>query len=77
MNNPPTPQERLEYAYRKGKEKLDYVYVGNITIPETNHTSCPHCGNLLIERSPFFSSRIVGLDGTQCKNCGKPANIIR
>ncbi|MCK4585671.1 AmmeMemoRadiSam system radical SAM enzyme, partial [candidate division WOR-3 bacterium] len=44
MNNPPTPQERLEFAYRKAKEKLDYVYVGNIYIPDTNNTYCPKCG---------------------------------
>jgi pyruvate formate lyase activating enzyme len=77
MNNPPTPQERLTFAYEKAKEKLEYVYVGNTNIPDTNNTYCPHCGNLLIERTPFYSAEITGLDGIQCNQCGKPANIIR
>jgi pyruvate formate lyase activating enzyme len=77
MSNPPTPQERLEYAYTTAKEKLEYVYVGNINIPDTNHTHCSECGNLLIERSPFYAAQIVGLDGVKCNKCGTPANIVR
>ena len=77
MSNPPTPQERLEYAYTKAKEKLEYVYVGNMNIPDTNNTHCSHCGNLLIERTPFFSAQIVGLDGVKCNKCGNPTGIIR
>lgn len=77
MDHPPTPQERLAYAYRAAKEKLDFVYVGNINMPDTNHTRCPACGNLLIERSPFYAARIAGLDGTKCNECGTPARIVR
>ncbi len=77
MSNPPTPQERLAFAYKKAKEKLEYVYIGNMHIPDTNNTYCSRCGNLLIERSPFFSAQIVGLDGVKCKKCGKEANIVR
>lgn len=76
MNNPPTSQERLELAYRKAKEKLDYVYVGNIYIPDTNNTYCPDCGNLLVERSGFYGTQIIGLDGKKCNKCEKTINII-
>jgi len=76
MNNPPTPQERLEFAYRKAKEKLDYVYVGNIYIPDTNNTYCPKCGNLLIERNAYYGASIASLDGRKCNNCGKEINIV-
>ncbi len=76
MNNPPTSQERLEFSYRKAKEKLDYVYVGNIYIPDTNNTYCPKCGNLLIERSGFYGAQITGLDGKKCNKCEKTINII-
>lgn len=76
MNNPPTPQERLEFAYKKAKEKLDYVYVGNILIPDTNNTYCPRCGNLLVKRSAYYGAQIVGLDGKKCNNCGEKINIV-
>ncbi len=76
MNNPPTPQERLEFAYRKAKEKLDYVYVGNINIPDTHNTYCPKCGNLLIERNGHYGAVVVGLDGKKCNSCGKEINIF-
>jgi pyruvate formate lyase activating enzyme len=77
MHNAPTPQERLEYAYAKAKEKLHYVYVGNISIPGTNNTTCPRCGNLLIERDFFYVTRITGLEGRKCGNCGNPINVVR
>jgi len=76
MSNPPTPEERLEFAYRKAKEKLHYVYVGNIYIPGTNNTYCPKCGNLLIKRNGYFGADIVGLDGKRCNKCGKEINIV-
>jgi len=76
MHNLPTPKERLEFAYRKAKEKLDYVYVGNIVIPDANNTYCPRCGNLLIARNGFYGAEIVGLDGKKCNSCGKEINIV-
>ncbi|TET20554.1 MAG: AmmeMemoRadiSam system radical SAM enzyme [Candidatus Cloacimonadota bacterium] len=76
LDNPPTPQERLEFAYRKAKEKLDYVYVGNIHIKDSNNTYCPRCKNLLIERRGYHGARICGLNGTNCSNCGKSITII-
>lgn len=75
MNNPPTPKERLEFAYNKAKEKLNHVYVGNIHIPETTNTYCPNCNNLLIERGGFYGAKIVGLDGKKCNKCGQKINI--
>jgi pyruvate formate lyase activating enzyme len=77
MDNPPTPPERLEFAYNTAKEKLDYVYVGNINIPTTNNTFCPHCGNLLIEREGLFGVKIIGLSGSKCEKCSTEINIVR
>jgi pyruvate formate lyase activating enzyme len=76
MNNPPTSPERLDFAYQIAREKLDYVYVGNIIIPDTNNTFCPKCGNLLVERSGFYGATLRGLDGTKCNNCGNSIKII-
>lgn len=76
MDNPPTPEERLEFAYKQAKEKLDYVYVGNIHIPDTDATYCPECGNLIIERNGFYGVTIVGMDGKKCNKCKKEINIV-
>jgi hypothetical protein len=37
------------------KEQIDYVYPGN-TPQLDNHTYCPACGNLLIERFLYNST---------------------
>lgn len=68
MDSPPTPLERLTRAYEIAKEKLNYVYLGNIWDDRWSNTICPNCGNLLIKRIGYNTS-IVGLTGNKCRNC--------
>ncbi len=75
LTNPPTSLEVLKSAYKIGKERLDYVYVGNIDISGTSDTVCPSCGTLLISRYGY-STQIVGLDESRCASCGQKINII-
>jgi pyruvate formate lyase activating enzyme len=75
-NRPPTPASTLELAYRLGREKLDYVYVGNIFITGTDTTWCPQCGQAVIERSGF-GLRSIRLDDDRCAHCGYRCRIIR
>ncbi|RMF06008.1 AmmeMemoRadiSam system radical SAM enzyme [Candidatus Woesearchaeota archaeon] len=65
---PPTPEETLTKAYMVAKEKLNYVYVGNILTEEGQHTYCPECGELLIERVAF---RVVKnrIKNSRCPSC--------
>lgn len=74
-NKPPTPIKKLEYAYEKAKEKMNYVYLGNIPTDEGSNTNCPKCDNLLIERM-YFQAKIRGLKGNKCAECGEEINII-
>ncbi len=74
-DKPPTSIKRLEYAYERAKEKLNYVYLGNIPAADGANTYCPECGVLLIERM-YFRTLIKGLDGTRCASCGKEINIV-
>lgn len=70
---PPTPVEKLQEAWAIGKAAgLNYVYVGNVPGHEHNHTFCPSCHHLLIERSFSYTVRIVGLNtkNGQCSQCG-------
>lgn len=71
----PTPVKKLKYAYEKAKEKLRYVYLGNIPTDEGSNTYCPECNNLLIERMNF-QAMTLGLNGNNCKKCGEKINII-
>lgn len=72
-----TPLSTLERLFNIAKEKLHYVYLGNVPGSEGQNTSCPYCQNLLISRSGYFTS-VTGITGEgKCRNCGgKIPNMI-
>jgi len=74
FNKPPTPVQTLKEAYNRARDKLYYVYLGNVWMGEDN-TYCPECGNLLISRY-YFSSKIEGIENGRCKGCGREVDII-
>jgi pyruvate formate lyase activating enzyme len=68
---PPTPVSTLEKAYETAKSKgLHYPYVGNVPSHPGNHTYCPSCGKIVVERTGFFvlSNRITN---GKCPFCGQ------
>jgi len=66
---PPTPIETLDKAYEIGKEAgLKYVYSGNVPHEESENTSCPNCGELLIERHGYSVSENNLKEG-RCPAC--------
>jgi pyruvate formate lyase activating enzyme len=67
-DRPPTPQETLETAYRKAREYLDYVYVGNIFIEGTENTACSACGADAVLRSGYSAE--LRAPGGICSSCG-------
>ncbi len=70
MNEPPTPLETLEIAYKIGKDAgLKYVYVGNINDPGKEDTYCPKCGKQIITRQGFSVEN--RLSGNQCPYCNE------
>ncbi|MFA4876662.1 MAG: AmmeMemoRadiSam system radical SAM enzyme [Methanoregula sp.] len=72
-----TPVATLEKIYTKAKELgLRFPYIGNVARHRYENTYCPSCGATLIERLGF-SSRITGLDGQKCTNCGEAIEIVR
>ena len=73
---PPTPVARLKRAVEILREKLHFVYVGNLDMRGASDTVCPNCGNVAIERHGYFT-RIVGLDDGRCSKCGEDLNIVR
>ena len=71
LNLPPTPVATLErfrnYAMSKG---IHYAYAGNVPDHPGNHTYCPRCGKIIIERSYMFVTR-VAMENGKCKYCGR------
>jgi len=75
LDYPATPIKTLERAFEIARKKLKYVYVGNTFIEGTSDTHCPDCGNILINRSGYFT-RVVGIDSGHCVKCKSPVDFI-
>jgi pyruvate formate lyase activating enzyme len=69
---PPTPVETLEQARAAAlAEGVRFVYVGNVGGHPGNHTYCPACGEIVIERVGFGVKAYHVEDG-RCGSCGAP-----
>jgi pyruvate formate lyase activating enzyme len=69
---PPTPIATLEKARAAALEEgLRYVYIGNVPGHPGEHTVCPKCGVLLIQRLGYQIQVKQFKDG-KCQNCGQP-----
>jgi len=67
---PPTPVATLEQAWKiAGEEGLHFVYIGNIPGHSAEHTQCPQCRTVVIERVGY-RVRLTRLDNGKCRNCG-------
>jgi pyruvate formate lyase activating enzyme len=75
MDHEPTSPNTLLRAAELAKNRLKYVYLGNVMLPEGRNTYCPDCGNLLIERTGF-QANVAGLSGRKCSGCGADTGII-
>ena len=67
---PATSPETLKMAYKIAKQKLQWVYVGNISLPEGNDSVCPGCGSMLVERWGY-SITVRNLEQNHCRMCGQ------
>jgi len=68
-NLPPTPVATLERARETALAKgIHYAYVGNVPGHPGNHTYCPNCKKMVIERQGFFIVEMAMKDG-RCKFC--------
>jgi pyruvate formate lyase activating enzyme len=81
MDHAPTPELLLERAWEIARKRLDYVYVGNVTIGNKENTCCPGCGELLISRSGYSIRETKSLLKTTagklcCAKCKRLINMI-
>lgn len=67
-----TPVQSLKDAYDLARSRgLHYVYVGNVRGGFGENTSCPNCGEVLIERTGYYL-RSYKIDEASCSFCGQP-----
>jgi pyruvate formate lyase activating enzyme len=72
---PPTPPDRLAAAYRIARERLPYVYVGNMRLPGAEDTVCPECRATVIRREGY-NVDARGLSGNRCAACAAPLRFV-
>ncbi len=77
MDLPETPISTLERLHAVAKaEGLEYVYLGNVWGHRLEHTYCPGCGTIVVERFGF-TIRSWNLDPqNRCPNCGQAVPIV-
>jgi len=75
FTNPPTPINRLERAYEIGKEKLKWVYLGNVWGELGQDSLCPNCGAVLVKRRGYVV-QVMNLKGNRCAKCGTEHNFV-
>lgn len=69
---PPTPRQKLMRAWDIAKEEgLNYVYLGNISGTQKEHTYCPACETRVIKRGGFSVEEFM-VDNEKCPHCSKP-----
>jgi pyruvate formate lyase activating enzyme len=76
----PTDPSRLTALARRARQKLPYVYTGNVS-GGFSDTACPGCGKILVNRRGYHINT-GGLvpdrkAGYRCAHCGESAPFIR
>ncbi len=69
LDLPRTSQQALAHAYEIGRQAgLHYVYVGNVMDADRESTTCPQCGQMLIQRH-WYSVKESWLQRGACPQC--------
>jgi pyruvate formate lyase activating enzyme len=77
MNLPATPIETLEKHHQIAKEVgLNFVYLGNVPGHPLEHTYCPECKAVVVERLGFDITGWHMDDRNRCSNCGNEIPIV-
>lgn len=76
MDTEPTRPEALVRAAERANEKLDYVFLGNVRLPDGSNSVCPKCGQVLVERNGYRTS-VTGVQNGRCVACGRETGIIQ
>jgi pyruvate formate lyase activating enzyme len=82
MTSSATEEKTLLRAWEIAREKLDYVYVGNIETADKSNTNCPSCGKILVQRNGYnikitpTADPLTTEKTLSCPSCGFKTNIV-
>ncbi len=77
LDLPETPIPTLERLHAIARaEGLRYVYLGNVWGHPLEHTYCPECGAIAVERYGFTIRRWNLDEGNRCRVCRHPIPIV-
>lgn len=73
---PATPVSTLQRARDIGRTAgLDFVFLGNVSMPGSEDTVCPSCGATVIARHGFHSIQENLTDAGRCARCGHELRV--
>lgn len=70
-----TSEEALVRAREVALKKMNYVYVGNVSLRGAEDTYCKGCGKVIIERRGYWVGKVL-LDGNRCRYCGTENSVV-
>jgi pyruvate formate lyase activating enzyme len=71
-----TPVETLTRLFEIAREYLDYAYIGNVHLSMGRDTVCSNCGQIVIRRDGYWTSK-SGLDNNgRCLVCGNQVAVM-
>ena len=71
LNLPPTPVATLERARDMALSRgMHYPFIGNVPSHPGNHTYCPKCKKIVIQRHGFFITE-MNIKGGRCRYCNR------
>jgi len=76
LQSPLTPLNKLQSMFSLAKEKLEFVYLGNVSDTERSSTNCPDCNARIIQRDRYKTTVVQKEFRGSCTNCGKKINGV-
>ncbi len=73
---PPTEVSTLRRFYEIAREKLYYVYLGNLASEEGAWTFCRGCGRALVKRDGYRVFDLQLAEGGRCRFCGVENDFV-
>jgi len=73
---PTTPEGRIRRAVQLAREKLRFVFAGNIHLEDASDTICPDCGARLIARTGYRVTLLNLTENGACGSCGRRLPIV-
>lgn len=70
LNVASTSYQTLDELYTIARERLLYVYVGNVQMKDYQDTKCGKCGELLIRRTGYHVELTALTEKGSCAKCG-------